>query len=104
MVAALKKTELELRRTEILNQQELIRIQGLLSSNLSRLNTLSQRIISSSPNTIVVRQDPHYEREWQDGMAAVGDVLRPFSKQSAKEGKQNIQALEGLGILIDLLD
>ena len=99
-----KLIHIEEARAQMVNQQELIRIQGLLSSNLSRLNTLSQRIISSSPNTIVVRQDPHYEREWQDGMAAVGDVLRPFSKQSAKEGKQNIQALEGLGILIDLLD
>ena len=102
LAAALKATELELKRAEISNQQELIRQQELISKYLNQLNTAFDRASTSSPGTIVVKNDPHYNREWQDAMAALGNILRPYSKISPIETEKNIQGLEGLGSLIDL--
>jgi len=104
LAAALRKTELDLKQTEISNQQELIRRQELISRYLAQLNTAFDRASTSSPGTITLRQDPHYNREWQDSMAALGTILRPHSKLSPLETEQNIQALEGLGSLIDLMN
>jgi hypothetical protein len=104
LLAAIKKTEHDLRRSEISNEKELMKMQGVLSSNLARLETLSRRVTSTPSGTTTVRHDPHYEREWQDGMAALGAVMRPYSKQSDRKTEESIQALQGLGVLMDLLD
>jgi hypothetical protein len=104
LAAALKRTELELKQSEIINQQKLIQQQELISKYLAQLNTAVNRINTSSPNTIIVKQDPHYNREWQESMAALGTILRPHSKLSPIETEKNIQALEGLGSLIDLMN
>lgn len=104
LAAALKSTELELKRTEISNQQQLIRQQELISKYLAQLNIAFQRVSTSSPGTIIVKQDPHYNREWQDSMEALGSIIRPHSKLSPVETEMNIKALEGLGSLIDLMN
>jgi len=51
-----------------------------------------------------VKQDPHYNREWQDSMAALGTILRPHSQLTPAETEQNIQALQAMGSLVDLMN
>jgi len=104
LAAALRKTELDLKQAEISNQQELIRQQGLISKYLAQLNTAFDRVSTSSPSTIIVKQDPHYNREWQDSMAALGTILRPHSQLTPAETEQNIQALQAMGSLVDLMN
>lgn len=103
LAAAMKRTELELKRTEIANQQELIGQQELISRYLAQLNVAANRVSTSPPGTIVIKQDPHYNREWQDSMEALGDIIRPHSKLSPVETEQNVKALGALGSLIDLM-
>jgi len=102
--AALKRTELELKSAEISNQRDLIRQQELISNYLSQLNTTFERINTSTSSTMVVKNDPHYNREWQDAMSALGTIVKPYSKASPLETEQNIQALQGFGALLDLLE
>lgn len=54
--------------------------------------------------TIVIKQDPHSGREWQDGMRALGEVIRPHSKVDPYTTEKNIRALEGYGTLMDLMN
>lgn len=58
---------------------------------------------TTETQTIVVKQDPHYGKEWEDGMKAVGNVVRPYSKVGPVETEERIKALKGIGTLIDLM-
>jgi len=58
----------------------------------------------SGQQTIVVKQDPHYGQEWQTGMRALGEVIRPYSKVDPVTTERNIRALEGYGTLLDLMN
>lgn len=53
--------------------------------------------------TVVIKQDPHYGREWETGMRALGEVVRPHSKADPYTTEQSIRALQGYGTLIDLM-
>ena len=51
-----------------------------------------------------VRVDPHHGQEWEHGMAAAVDVIRPFSKvKDAVEFENRAGAMKGYGALLDLL-
>jgi len=58
----------------------------------------------SGQQTVVIKQDPHYGRQWETGMRALGDVIRPHSKADPITTEQNIRALQGYGTLIDLMN
>jgi hypothetical protein len=104
LAAALEKTKLDLRQAEISNQQQLIQQQELISKYLVQLNVAFDRVSASPPGTITVRQDPHYDREWQDSMAALRSILQPYSKASPSEKEEYGEGLVGLGSLIDLMN
>jgi hypothetical protein len=59
---------------------------------------------AAAQQTIVVKNDPHYGQEWQTGMRALGEVIRPYSKVDPLTTEKNIRALEGYGTLLDLMN
>lgn len=53
---------------------------------------------------MIIKQDPHYGQEWQTGMRAAGAIIRPYSKVDPIRTEQNIEAMQGIGTLIDLMN
>ena len=52
--------------------------------------------------TIVIKQDPHHGREYQTATRALGEIVRPYSIHGPAKTQQYVNALEGIGVLMDL--
>jgi len=68
--------------------------------------TTDQNYVRRNRRVYLVRHsvDPYAGREWQQGMRALGAVLRPYSKLTPVETEKRIGALEGLGTFMDLMN
>jgi len=94
---------------EVLSQQrdwdeEMARRKRQWDSELARRQRETAQQHANNPQTVVVKQDPHYGREWQTGIRALGEAIRPYSKINPGETEQRIRAAEGMGTLLDLMN
>jgi len=95
--------ELALMREQARLQRELLREKTDVQRAMAEQERKWAAEVRRRQSEVVVKQDPHFGRETEDAMDAVGSVLRPFSKLGPAETEQRIQALKGLGALMDIL-